>query len=124
MVDFVSGKIARLKVPNIVIDCDWSFSFGLKEKDTQQPINLTGVTALMHIRETVDGPLLHELSTQNGKIVINAELGEITLSLADTETSAITWTKAVFAIRLQNLDGFDWPLCKGSIKSERVAVYD
>lgn len=35
-----------------------------------QPVDLTGWSAEMHIRRRIDGPVLVELTTKNGRIVI------------------------------------------------------
>lgn len=47
------------------------------------PLNLTGYTAKMQIRETYDSPTaILELSTSNGKIVLGGALGTVTLTAA------------------------------------------
>jgi hypothetical protein len=51
------------------------------------PIDLTGCTARMHVREKYNSPLpLFELSTENGGIVLGDETGTIDLLLPDEQT--------------------------------------
>ena len=53
--------------------------------------NLDGVTARMQVRTSVDASsALVEVTTENGRIAINGELGTITLSLSASDTAALT----------------------------------
>jgi len=51
------------------------------------PVNLTGYTADMQVRD-VSNNLVVELSTTNGKAVISPALGQTTFTLTPTQTSA------------------------------------
>ena len=51
------------------------------------PVDLTGYSANMQVRD-VSNSLIVELSTSNGKASINGPLGQTTLTLTATQTSA------------------------------------
>lgn len=68
-----------------------------------QPINLTGYTARMHIRDTVSSttPLL-QLTTENGRITIVGAEGKVTLFVTAADTAALTWITGVYDLELVN----------------------
>lgn len=66
-----------------------------------KPNNLFGVTARMQIREKASSTtLIEELTTENGKILIDNVLKTITILLTDTITSAYTFSSAVYSMEL------------------------
>lgn len=61
------------------------------------PVDLTGATAVMQIRPTAtDSTLILELTTENGRITIDPLVGKINLTIADTDTEAITQVEEVY----------------------------
>lgn len=69
-------------------------------KATAVPVDLTGYTARMHIREAVDSlEVLLELATENNRIVLDAE-GGIELHISDEDTATIDFTRAVYDLEL------------------------
>ena len=53
----------------------------------ENAINITGATAIMQVRRTVDNEdVLIELSTANGRIVVDGANGGITLTIPSTMT--------------------------------------
>lgn len=65
------------------------------------PIDLTGYTARMQIRENYSSnTLIAELTTENGGITITPLEGKIELFLSDTDTTALTQSKGVYDIEL------------------------
>ncbi|MCP3685457.1 MAG: hypothetical protein GY861_22625 [bacterium] len=67
------------------------------------PIDLTGYTARMHIREKIEDDLiLEELTTENGRIVLNADIGSVDLQISATDTSAIDWKRGYYDIEIEN----------------------
>lgn len=79
---------ARIPTIRIVRGTAWSDDVELVDKDTQAPINLTGINGLMmRVRASINGPILLELSLDNAKLVIvdpaDGKIG-IRLSSADT----------------------------------------
>lgn len=70
-----------------------------------EPYDLVGHTARMQVRRTIDSStVLVELTTENGRIIINEEDGEITLSMSDEVTSAIT-SSGVYDLEIIDASG-------------------
>jgi hypothetical protein len=88
---------------NLKINRGETFRHILKWQDANEtPIDLTGYTARMHIRSSIDAPTtLLELTTSNNKISFpNALEGEILLKLTAAETAALTWDTGVYDLEL------------------------
>ena len=67
----------------------------------QLPIDLTGCTARMHIRSAVSAATtLHEMTTENGGIVLGGALGTIELIIIPAVTETFTWTDAVYDLEV------------------------
>ncbi len=80
------------------------------------PIDLTGYTARMQIRATVDdSTVIHELSTTNGELVLGGVAGTITFGIPATTTASFTFQEAVYDLELTALDGTVTRLLKGSV---------
>lgn len=68
-----------------------------------EPVNLTGYTARMQIRSKItDDTVLLELTTENGGIVIDTEYRTISIHITATQTTAFTFTSAVYSMELVN----------------------
>lgn len=94
--------MAAFKVP-LKIDQGASFSklVTWKTGTPAFPVDLTGCTALAHIRETLESPdILITLSTANGKIVLGGAAGTVEIVLSAVETAAITWRAAVYDLEI------------------------
>lgn len=78
--------------------------FGWEAGETQQtaaPVPLHNYAARMHLRPEPKSPvLLLELTTENGRIVLDPVAGTIRLKLNALETAAIDWDMAVFDLEL------------------------
>lgn len=70
----------------------------------QPPVDLTGATARMQIRDNPGGLLLVELSTENGGLVI-AGAGTIERHITAAATAAFTWTAGVYDLEVSYADG-------------------
>jgi hypothetical protein len=67
------------------------------------PINLTGYTARMQVRETVaSASTLLSLTTENGGIYLGGAAGTVNLSATATQTAAIAAGCYVYDIELVN----------------------
>jgi tRNA A37 threonylcarbamoyltransferase TsaD len=66
------------------------------------PVNLAGFTAKMHIRSKPESKaLILELSTSNGRIVLNEATGSIRLFISDSDTASLSvCDKAVYDLEL------------------------
>ena len=72
-----------------------------KVGDPPEPVDLTGCSARMHIREDVESPdPLLVLSTENGRIHLGETEGTVALYLPPTVTSTITWSSAVYDLEV------------------------
>jgi hypothetical protein len=66
-----------------------------------KPVDLTGYTARMQIREKIDSAtVIHELTTENSGIVINNTNKTITLVIPSTTTANFTFTSAVYSLEM------------------------
>lgn len=72
----------------------WQDSTGL-------PVNLTGYTARMQVRATIDsGSTLLSLTTENGGIDLGGTAGTVTLTATATQTAAVAAGCYVYDIEL------------------------
>lgn len=80
------------------------------------PVNLTGCTARMQARPTVESTtVLLSLNTENGGITLGGAAGTIRLQLSATATALITWKQAVYDLELVFADGTVQRKLAGSI---------
>jgi len=75
-----------------------------------RPFDLTGCSARMQVRRTLDGPVLLSLSSdpqavRDGEIELDVSLSSIIVRLSAAATAAITWTRAVYDIELITAEG-------------------
>ena len=83
---------------------------------TAVPVNLTGCTARMQARPTLESStVLLNLTTENGGIVLGGVAGTIRLQLSATATAAIPWKQAVYDLELVFADGTVTRKLAGSI---------
>lgn len=81
-----------------------------------QPVDLSGFTARMQIREKLTSDVvLQELTTTNGKIVLDNVGKTITFSLTATETTAFTFNTAVYSLELVSSGGQVTQLITGTL---------
>lgn len=67
------------------------------------PIDLTGYTARMHIREDIDdATYIRESTTANGEIVLGGIAGTITFAISAEATAALTFDTGVYDLELVN----------------------
>lgn len=80
------------------------------------PVDLTGCTALAHVRETLPSPgVLIAMSTANGNIALGGTAGTVQITLSDEETAAFTWSSAVYDLEISFPDGTVRRLMCGSV---------
>lgn len=92
-------KFQHLCIPQ---GTDWSWTFKYVDS-AGDAIDLTNYTAECHFRSTQDAAsTLYEASTANGKMSINAAAGEVNLLLNNTDSSAFTFTDAVYDVEITN----------------------
>jgi hypothetical protein len=81
-----------------------------------QPVDLTGCTARMQVRESIDADaVLLSLSTTDGRIALGGAAGTISLRVEAEETAAITWKAGVYDLEVEFADGTVRRLLSGSV---------
>ena len=82
-----------------------------------QPVDLTGYTARMHVREKLESTsIITQLTTENGRILIDNVYKTVTLKISATDTAALNFTQAVYNLELINSDGIVTSLTTGNIQ--------
>lgn len=101
---------------NLLIEKGATFTLSLTWKDAKgRPINLTGYSAVMEIRNEYGGTSLLSLSTVNGKIVLGGALGTIKATIEDQDTAVLTFDAGVYTLKLTAPDSTSKRLMQGSV---------
>lgn len=84
----------------------------------QPPVDLTGCTALMHVRERLtDTATVLTLSSATAapasRLAITSASGLIEVEISDEDTAAITWKTAVWDLEITHPDGSKTRLASG-----------
>jgi hypothetical protein len=103
---------------NFIIEQGATFSKVITWKDkTGALVNLTGFSARMHIRSTVDATTtILELTTANSRIALGGAAGTITLTVSATDTAALTDEEGVYDLELVSGGGVVTRLLEGSVQ--------
>lgn len=89
-------------------------------KTTAVPVDLTGCIARAHIRSELESPdILLEMTTENGRIILNNPLGSIKFRVEAADTKLITWTAGVYDLEIQFPDGTVRRRLKGTVSVTR-----
>lgn len=102
---------------NFKIDqgADAVISFVLKDRNG--PLDLTGFSAAMQMRASVFADeALDTLTTDNGRLVIDALEGKITASFPHVITERYIGQSAVYDIEIESADGVIKRVLEGAIK--------
>jgi hypothetical protein len=116
-VPLISSTLTRAATVNLVIEqgTDFSHTVSLQNSDGTVFV-LTGYSAKMQIRPNLGSATLHlELSTANGRIVPNALAGQLTLSLSNAVTSALTFRSAVYDLEITSGAGVVTRVMQGNV---------
>lgn len=97
----------------------WEWGVGETEA-TATPVDLTGCSAVMHIREKTDSPdILLTLSTENSRILLGGAAGTIAPYMSDEDTALITgWKSGVYDLKLIFPDGSSIFFVEGSVVAD------
>lgn len=75
------------------------------EPTTFYPYDLTAHTARMQVRRTIESStVIIELTTENGGIEIDEDLGKITVTMTDAQTGALT-SSGVYDLEIEDANG-------------------
>jgi hypothetical protein len=67
------------------------------DENNTTPVDYTGATAEMHIRDPNDSSvLLHTMSTANGGIILGDATGTITFFISNTDSSSFDWEEGEY----------------------------
>ena len=101
---------------NITVYQGTTFQLSPVWKVDNLPVDLTGYTASMQVRQFVDSTsTLVELSTTNGKIVINGALGQINLTLTAAQTAALSPVGSyLYDLNLTSPGGYVYKILQGA----------
>jgi len=81
-----------------------------------QPIPLTGYTAQMQIRESIESTtVIHELTSANGGISIDPVNFTISFNISAVTTAAFNFDAAVYSCELTDNQGLVYPFLSGGI---------
>jgi hypothetical protein len=79
------------------------------------PVNLTGYTAAMQIKQYVLGPVVYDAGAA-GDIVLGGINGTITLTIDAIDTEGFTWWNGVYDMLLTSAGGQVTRLLMGSVQ--------
>lgn len=104
-------------VHNITIEQGATFQMNLLWKDsTGSPVNLTGYTARMQVRQKYSSPdTLLNFTTENGAITLGGVLGTIAVVGAATVTDDLVGKNGVYDLELVSAGGIVTRLVQGSV---------
>jgi hypothetical protein len=79
------------------------------------PVNLTGYTARMQVREKhSSSSVVLDLSTENNSITLGGQSGSILINISASNTSSIFAKTYVYDLELESSDGFVVRLLEGT----------
>lgn len=93
------------QVGHIEQGATWRFSFTW-EDSARNPIDVSYYSIKMQVRKNYGQTLIIELSTTNGRIVVDSN-NEITLLLTSEETAALTKGRYIYDLKLTDISGAD-----------------
>jgi len=104
-------------VYNLTIEQGATLDLALTWKDAAgTPINLTGYTARLQVRPSIDSATtLLTMTTENGRISLGGAAGTIRLLLDAATTASLTWTSGVYDLELQSAGGTVTRLLAGTV---------
>jgi hypothetical protein len=79
------------------------------------PVDLTGMTARMTIKDRVGGSVLDTLTTETGGISVDTATNTINLLISATDTAAYEWQKGVYDLELISSGGVVTLLLFGAV---------
>jgi hypothetical protein len=106
---------------NFEVDQNATFSFIVEYKDNNGlPINLTGATAKMQVRDTKGGSkLAFSLTSPSGGIVIDPTNGKLTIKITPTQTNKLFYPKSSYDIMITDSNANKIKLLEGFMTLSR-----
>lgn len=101
---------------DLVIEQGATFTRTFVWKSDGVPVVLSGYSAQLQVRKTAaDEEVLFEASTALGGLTINANAGEITLTISATDTAAFDWRFGKWDLELTSPGGIVTRLIEGEV---------
>jgi len=110
------------KKKNFEVDQNTTFKFQVKytEDDQVTPINLTGASAKMQVRDTAGGTkLAFSLTSPSGGIVIDGSTGTLDVTVTPTQTNKLFYPKSAYDIMVIDSNGNKTKLLEGFLTLSR-----
>jgi hypothetical protein len=107
---------------NFEVDQNTTFTFQVQYtlEDEVTPINLTGATAKMQVRNTQGGDkLAFTLTSPSGGITINGSTGTLTIKMTPTQTNKLFYPKSAYDIMVVDSNGNKIKLLEGFMTLSR-----
>lgn len=83
---------------------------------TPTPVDLTGCTARMQIRQTVAASTAYAtLTTENGGIILGDDAGTVEIYISDEDTAAYSWTTGFYDLEIEFPSGEVRRLIEGKV---------
>ena len=99
---------------DILIEQGATFSQVITYKEAGVAINLTGYTARLQVRSTLESATsVVELTTANSRIALGGAAGTISLTISATDTAALTAGRGVYDLELVSGSGIVTRLLQG-----------
>ena len=106
---------------NFEVDQNATFTFVVEYKDDNDaPIDLTGASAKMQVRDTKGGQkLAFSLTSPSGGITIDPVLGQLTIKITPTQTNKLFYPKSEYDIMLTDSNSNKIKLIEGYMTLSR-----
>jgi hypothetical protein len=106
---------------NFEVDQNATFSFIVEYKDNNGlPIDLTGATAKMQVRDTKGGSkLAFSLTSPSGGIIIDPTNGKLTIKITPTQTNKLFYPKSSYDIMITDSNANKIKLLEGFMTLSR-----
>jgi hypothetical protein len=106
---------------NFEVDQNTTFSFIVEYKDNNgSPINLTGSSAKLQVRDTKGGSkLAFSLTSPSGGITIDPTNGKLTVKMTPTQTNKLFYPKSSYDLMIVDSNGNKIKLIEGFITLSR-----
>jgi hypothetical protein len=106
---------------DLFIEQGSTFSYTLTLTDNVgAPLDLTGYTARMQIRQAVQAPnALISLTTENGRISITPLTGVIELSIEAEATATLNFQNGVYDLEIESAGGIVTRIVQGAVTLSR-----
>ena len=112
----------NLESKNFEVDQNTTFTFQIQytQEDQVTPIDITGATAKMQVRDTQGGTKLAcTLTSPSGGITIDGPEGLLTIKMTPTQTNKLFYPKSAYDLMLIDSNGNKIKLLKGFMTLSR-----